>query len=99
MSVPGPVFAITGELNIYRAAELTLALLAWVRQQSQSDQLDVDLGAVSEMDSAGLQLLLSLQRTAEAQAQPWRITQASPAVQEVLTLTGLTHWLPPVGEH
>ena len=99
MSVPAPVFAITGELSIYRAAELTAALLAWVGQQSQSTQLDVDLSAVSEMDSAGLQMLLALQRTAKAQAKRWRITQVSPAVQEVLTLTGLTHWLPPVGEH
>lgn len=99
MSAPHPVFAIDGELSIYRAAELAAALQAWVAQQSAGTPLDVDLSAVAEMDSAGLQLLLALQRSAEAQAMPWRITQASPAVQEVLALTGLTHWLAPAGVH
>ena len=66
-----PVFTITGELSIYRAAELCQALQAWLPQALAcgNDAVYLDLAEVSDMDTAGLQLLLAVQRSA-AQKTP-----------------------------
>lgn len=94
MSDAALVFAINGELSIYRAAELAQALQTWWPQAVAAGAVQLDLGEVSEMDSAGLQLLLSTQRTSQAQHLPFQLLAASPAVVQVLQLTGLEHLLP-----
>lgn len=93
MNTSGPVFSIDGELSIYRAAELAEALQSWLACHQSHAALQLDLRHVSEIDSAGLQLLLSLQRTAQAQAIALQIHPVSPAVQDVLALTSLEHLL------
>ena len=85
----GHGFAIDGELSIYRAAELAQALQLWVQQLPEMVQPSLDLSAVTEMDSAGLQLLLSLHKTLRAQGMELTITAASEAVRDVLALTGV----------
>ena len=91
-----PAFAIEGELSIYRAAELAQALNAWLPEAAQAHgRIALDLGDVTEMDSAGLQLVLSLQRSAQTLALPFELLSASPAVHEVLRLAALQHLLAP----
>lgn len=85
----GHGFSIEGELSIYRAAELAQALQAWAAALPASVLPSLDLSAVTEMDSAGLQLLLSLRKTLQAQGQELCIAQASEAVREVLAMTGV----------
>jgi len=79
--------AVEGEMTIYRAAELWPALLEAVRTL---DAPVLDLSGVAEFDSAGLQLLLAARREARQRGKALPITAASPAVQEVFALLGMT---------
>jgi anti-anti-sigma factor len=82
VSTPSP-FCIDGELTIYRAAELCDALKTVLGGLSDGLALEVDLSSVTEMDSAGVQLLLAAKKSARACGRDLRITGRSPAVDEV----------------
>lgn len=82
MSIPTP-FRIDGELTIYRAAELCDALKIVLSSVAGGDALELDLSEVTEMDSAGVQLLMAAKKTAVASGSELRITGRSPAVSEV----------------
>ena len=75
-----PALRIEGELTIFRAAELKAVLLAEPPPQ------DIDLSAVSEMDTAGLQLLMAAKAAASRQQRTLRLLAHSPAVLEVFEL-------------
>jgi anti-sigma B factor antagonist len=77
---------IQGALTIYRAAELKETLLAAL---PAAGPLEVDLSGVTELDSAGLQLLMLTKITAQAQACELRLVGHSPAVLEVFDLLNL----------
>jgi anti-anti-sigma factor len=77
---------VAGEMTIYRAAELKHALL---RAIDESAAVDVELSGVTEIDSAGVQLLVITMRTAVESGCDLRLTAASQAVLEVLDLLGL----------
>jgi anti-sigma B factor antagonist len=81
--------SIDGELNIYRAHEIKQTFLAAVRDASA---LEVDLSSVTEIDSAGVQLLMMLRSAARERACEVRLTGPSPAVCEVFELLELTDW-------
>lgn len=91
-------FAITGEFSIYRAAELAQALHAWLPQAAEHGCVALDLSEVTEMDSSGLQLLLSTQRSAQNLQLPFTLKAVSPDVTEVLQLAALGHLLPSAPE-
>ena len=78
--------AVEGELTIYRAAELKPALLEAVHTHAVPA---LDLSAVTEFDSAGLQLLLVAHREAARLGKPLRIAAASPAVRDAFALLGM----------
>jgi anti-anti-sigma factor len=84
----GPVaaLAIEGELTIYRAAELKPLLLDAVREH---DAPALDLSAVTEFDSAGLQLLLMARQEAARLGRPLHVAGASAAVRDVFALLGM----------
>lgn len=69
MSAP---LKIEGELTVFTVHELKSRLLAAL---GEGQPLQIDLGGVSEVDGAGIQLLLAI----------------PPQVEEALTLTDLTH--------
>lgn len=77
---------IEGEMSIYRAAELKQALLAPL---ASGAALDVDLSGVTELDTAGLQVLLLAKKAAEARQCELRLAGHSPAVLEVFELLNL----------
>ncbi len=77
---------IEGELTIYRAAELKPVLLDAVANESV---VEVDLSAVSEFDTAGLQILMLAKRAAVAARSELRLVKHSPAVVDVLQLLDL----------
>lgn len=79
--------AVEGEMTIYRAAELQPLLLDAVRTQAAPA---LDLSAVTDFDSAGLQLLLVARRLAASLGKTLRVTATSPAVDDVFALLGLT---------
>ena len=56
---------------------------------NQSRRLELNLSGVSEMDTAGIQLLLLLKREARAQGKTFRILEHSAPVLRILDLYGL----------
>jgi anti-sigma B factor antagonist len=86
-SVGATRLSVEGELTIYRAVDLKRVLIEPLEQRVA---LDVDLSKVTELDTAGVQLLLLVQRAAEANEVELRFLEHSPAVKEVLELMGLS---------
>ena len=74
------VLRIEGELTIFRAAELKPVLLA----DPAPDE--IDLSGVTEIDSAGVQLLMLARKTALAEQRPLRLVAHSAPVLEVFEL-------------
>lgn len=77
---------ITGELTIYTAKEWRDRLM---NEMTGSDDIQVDLTDVSEIDSAGLQLLLSMQRQAGIEGRHLQFGQCSSAVSTLFDFTRL----------
>jgi len=75
--------------------ELTIAHAAAMREQwlaawPAAGDAAVDLSKVDEIDSAGVQLLLSARRSLRARGDTLRLLGASPVVQGALGLLGLS---------
>ena len=80
-------FAIEGEMTIYRAAELCTGLQEALK--ASDGDFAIDLAGVTEIDSAGVQLLLAAGKSAAAAGRGLRMAGQSPAVGEVLGFLGL----------
>jgi anti-anti-sigma factor len=78
--------SLDGELTIYRATELCAELK---RALSGGTDLELNLAGVTEMDSAGVQLLMAARKTALGAGCALRLTHLSPAVAEVFETLGL----------
>lgn len=74
---------ISGELTIYVALELQQALQECL---ASSEHIELDLRAVTELDTAGVQQLVLLRREADAAGKSMRIVEHSHATREVLAL-------------
>lgn len=79
--------ALEGELTIYAAAELQTRLVAALADAPEG--LDIDLAGVTELDSAGVQLLMASRRAALATGRSVTLCAPSEAVCEVLELFDL----------
>jgi anti-sigma B factor antagonist len=86
---------ITGELTIHTAAEQQAALLAALEAASAANApaLVVNLGGVTELDTAGLQVLLLAQREAAGLGRRFELAAVSQAVTDVLAIVHLDHRL------
>jgi anti-sigma B factor antagonist len=82
-------FAIEGEMTIYTALELKDKLLAPL---DQCARLEIDLAGVSEIDSAGVQLLVMAKTEAGARGIDLSLVGHSPAVLEVFELCNLENF-------
>jgi anti-sigma B factor antagonist len=82
-------------------AEMTIAHAAAHRETlvdavlAAPADLQLDLAAVSEFDSSGVQLLLSARRSLAERGHALQIVAASAPVQDALTLFGLADLLAP----
>lgn len=79
----GPALRLEGELTIFRAAEIKPLLLA------TPPPCELQLDGVTEIDTAGLQLLMLARREALAQQRGLRLLAASPPVVEAIHLLHL----------
>jgi anti-sigma B factor antagonist len=77
---------IDGEMTIYRAAELKSLLMEKI---AHHQEIEVDLSGVSEIDTAGLQLLVLAKREAASQRKQLRFDRHSRAVMDILDLADL----------
>lgn len=81
-----PTLHIEGELTIFRAAEL----LPTVAPEGSADApVEIDLSRVTEIDTAGVQLLMLAKKRALAQGRPLRLVAHSAVVSEVFELLNL----------
>ena len=78
---------LEGELTIYTAVETKLRLMEALNRTAK---LDVDLSAVTEVDTAGVQLLILAKQEAERMEKSLRYLKHSHTVQEVLDFCHLT---------
>ncbi|MTW14434.1 STAS domain-containing protein [Pseudoduganella eburnea] len=74
---------IEGDLTIRRVQEMKDVLLA---RLAQSQALEVDLAGVTDIDTAGVQLLLMARRAAQASGKDLRLSAYSPAVAALFGL-------------
>jgi anti-anti-sigma factor len=80
------MLSLEGEMTIYTAMEQKSQLH---EQLMECEELELNLSAVGEMDSAGLQVLLVMKREAEATGRQLRLINHSRAVYEVLELLNM----------
>ena len=78
--------ALAGELTIYHAADVKQQVLAALRA---SPVLELNLAGVTELDTAGLQVLMLAKLTAQAEQRELRLVQHSPAVVEIFQMLDL----------
>ncbi|MCB4360576.1 STAS domain-containing protein [Quatrionicoccus australiensis] len=77
---------INGELTIYTASEWRDKL---VNEMTGNDDIQLELAEVSEIDSAGLQLLLAVQRQAAGEGRQLQFGQCSSVVRALLDFAQL----------
>jgi anti-sigma B factor antagonist len=80
---------LQGELTIYTVAEQKTRLLDAL---ARGDGLDINLSNVTEIDSAGLQLLILAKREATSAGKRLRLCEHSPAASELIELYNLAGW-------
>ncbi len=78
--------AIAGELTIYTALELKDKFLAGL---FTTEELELDLSGVGEIDAAGLQLLVMIKQKTAVAGKIVRFTGHSQVVLDILELSGL----------
>jgi anti-sigma B factor antagonist len=84
-----PPFRVDGELTIYRAAELAVQLSTALAEAPAGAPFVIDLAGVTEMDSAGAQLLMAARRSALAAGRELKLAGHSEAVREVFDILEL----------
>ncbi|URI11709.1 STAS domain-containing protein [Aquincola tertiaricarbonis] len=81
-----PSLRLDGELTIYRAGELKPVILDAVRRAAEPA---IDLSEISEIDTAGVQLLLLARREAASLDRQLALVAPSNAVREAFELLAL----------
>lgn len=78
---------LEGELTIYRAAELKDEIL---KAMAGTASLEIDLSGITEVDGAGLQLLILAKKEALRAEKKVSFSAHSPAVLEVIDFANLS---------
>lgn len=98
-SPAAPPLALPAELTIYTVGGLHPLWLAWLGQCAAveagdaASSAEVQAAAVDQVDGAGLQLLLALQRSLSAQGRRLAIAAPSDALSQGCDNLGLGDWL------
>jgi len=90
---PPPVIEVHGEIDVWSGLQLRDQLL-WVMRRHGA-RLALDLGGVTFMDCAGINLLLATRRRAQLEGGWVRIVRASPRVRRTLALADVRQVLVP----
>jgi anti-anti-sigma factor len=72
---------IFGDMTIYNAHDMKSSLLEAL---AESEELEINLANVSDIDTSGFQLLVMIKRSALAAEKELRLSEHSPVVIEVL---------------
>ena len=84
-------FELPSELNIYTASDTAQSMRQWLtdNRNQQITHLTVDGHAVSEVDAAGLQLLVSLHNSCLSHAMHWQLSQSSNTLSAACARMGI----------
>ena len=82
----GATLRLAGELTIYHAADLKHALLPLA---APGGDWALDLSGVTDIDSAGIQVLLAARRTLAARGAQLRLTACGAAAHAAFSLYGM----------
>ncbi len=80
------IVRLAGDLDLYGVAAARESLLYHL---ARNRGVELDLGAVTGCDAAGLQVLISARRTAEASGGTFRIHTAAPEIGKCAALLGV----------
>ena len=86
---------LAGELTVRTVAAARDELVAWLDGVPEGEAVTLDLGAVDEVDTAGLQLLVAVAASLGARGGSLRLDPVSPAVTETLAFASLDTALAP----
>ncbi|WP_395504499.1 STAS domain-containing protein [Ectopseudomonas hydrolytica] len=86
--------ALLGSLTIYEVRQAHEALLAALTGSAAGGHWQLDLGQLEELDSAGAQLLLALQRQLTQQQTRLEVVSTADAPRELLEVLRLQSLLP-----
>lgn len=89
---PSFLLHIEGDMTIYRAAELKALILGAL---SEHPSMEADLSAVTDFDSAGLQLIVLAYRETIRLGHPFRISACSQLVSRLIAAYNLPELLGP----
>ena len=89
------VVKVSGEVDIASGPKLRAELLGVMRRSGA--RLALDLGGVTFMDCAGINVLLAARRRARLEGGWLRVPRASRRARKVLMLTGLHQEFAPAG--
>jgi anti-anti-sigma regulatory factor len=82
-----PAIVLPAELTIYNAAATSALFSA---RLAEGGDLELDACAVTEVDAAGIQLLLAARRHAASWERGFALSNASAELQAALSLLGLS---------
>jgi anti-sigma B factor antagonist len=86
MPSPNAILHIEGDMTIYQAGEQRAQILAAL---ADTTRLELNLAAVSELDTAGVQVLLLAKKAALAEGRQLDLVAHSAAVLDVFELLRL----------
>jgi len=78
---------VPGDMTIYEAGETRDLFIEAIEK---NDSVNVNLSNVSEIDSSGIQLMVSLKKIAASKNKALSFTSHSPAVVDLLDLFDMT---------
>ena len=84
----GCKITIEGELTIYQASDVYEKLR---KQLAACNSIDIDLQCTTEIDTSGVQILMSLKREAKAEGKPVTLSMHSEPVVEVFELMNIAN--------
>jgi anti-anti-sigma factor len=87
---PGPVLAISGEIDIQSGPQLRDQLLGIIRRHGT--RLALDLSCVTFIDCAGINILLATRRRAQLKGGSLRVLRALPRVRRIFALPVSTRY-------
>jgi ABC-type transporter Mla MlaB component len=94
---PAPALTLPAELTIYTVGELHPQWLAWLggvtATPAEGAPVELQAAAVDQIDAAGVQLLLSLQRALATLGRRCRVRDASAVLTGACAALGLGDWL------
>ncbi|MEK6790952.1 MAG: STAS domain-containing protein [Deltaproteobacteria bacterium] len=89
---------LAGEVTIYGASELKARLGTLFSERNESASFELDLSGVTEMDSAGLQLVLAVKREAMALGKGFKVVAHGNASEALVQLYRLSEDLSAAGK-